>query len=289
MITAAQAEQTQTAAAFIDLCVEIASDLNGSSPGKAIAELRRLAEQKGYFGRPEQAGTYQNAVWQIVDQHQTVEQRDYTASECRRILSRSRQEDDARHAEFSAHFEEAKQSGNGSARQEQRPLPWLNMSSWDDGEPPPIEWSITNLVPREQVGLFSGVGGTGKTTTELLKDVAHVIGLRWFNWMPIRGPVLFVGCEDTDRVWRIRLTVIAKHFQTTFAELIASGFHLLNLYGQDATLFHHVGKSGRVEATPLFQRIYQAAGDLKPVNISLDPLARIFAGNEMDRSHPADR
>jgi RecA-family ATPase len=164
------------------------------------------------------------------------------------------------------------------------PLPWLDMSSWDNSEPAPIEWSITNLVPREQVGLFSGVGGTGKTTTELLKDVAHVVGLPWLNWMPTQGPVIFVGCEDADKVWRIRLTAIAKHFGTTFYDLIAGGFHLLNLYGQDATLFHHSGKSGRVETTPLYQQIYQAAGDLKPINISLDPLARIFAGNEMDRT-----
>jgi RecA-family ATPase len=73
-------------------------------------------------------------------------------------------------------------------QQDAPPLSYVDMSSWDDGEPPPIEWSITNLVPREQVGLFSGVRGTGKTTTELLKDVAHVTGLAWFNWMPAQGP-----------------------------------------------------------------------------------------------------
>jgi RecA-family ATPase len=180
---------------------------------------------------------------------------------------------------------EAKHGGNGAApKSEPPPLKWLDMSSWDDGPPPPLEWSITNLVPREQVGLFSGVGGTGKTTCELLKDAAHVIGLPWFNWMPTQGPVLFVGCEDNDRVWRIRLTVIAKYFNTTFADLIKGGFHLLNLFGKDATLFHHSGKSGRVETTSLYRQIYQAAGDLKPINISLDPLARIFAGNEMDRT-----
>ena len=101
----------------------------------------------------------------------------------------------------------------GGAPQNRAPLSWTDMSRWDDGDPPPIEWSITNLVPREQVGLFSGVGGTGKTTTELLKDVAHVIGLPWFNWMPTQGPVFFVGCEDTDNVWRIRLTMIARALQ----------------------------------------------------------------------------
>ena len=164
------------------------------------------------------------------------------------------------------------------------PLRWLDMSDWDNSEPPLLEWSITNLVPRKQVGLFSGVGGTGKTTSELLKNAAHVLGLPWFNWMPTQGPVIFVGCEDIDEVWRIRLTVIAKYFNTTFAALINGGFHLLNLFGQDATLFHHPGKSGRVETTSLYKQIYQAAGDLKPINISLDPLARIFAGNEMDRT-----
>jgi RecA-family ATPase len=164
-----------------------------------------------------------------------------------------------------------------------RPLRWVDMSSWDESEPPPIEWSIANLVPREQVGLFSGVGGTGKTTIEAMKDVAHVVGLPWFNWMPTQGPVIFVGCEDPDKIWRIRLTAVAKHFQTTFAQLIVGGFHLLNLFGQDATLFHYNNRNGRVETTPLYKQIYEAAGDLKPINISLDPLARIFAGNEMDR------
>jgi RecA-family ATPase len=163
-------------------------------------------------------------------------------------------------------------------------LPWVNMSSWDDGDPPPIEWSVSELIPRGQVGLFSGVGGTGKTTTELLKDAAHVTGLPWFNWMPTQGMVIYVGCEDPDKVWRIRLTAITKYFNASFAQLIADGFHLINLFGQDATLFHHNGKSGRVETTALFRRIYQAAGDLKPINISLDPLARIFSGSEIDRT-----
>src|ERR1700722_4736009 len=87
--------------------------------------------------------------------------------------------------------EEGTNGADQAAGDEPRPLTWLDMSSWDEGEAPPMEWSITNLVPREQTGLFSGVGGTGKTTTELLKDVAHVVGLPWFNWMPVQGPVIF--------------------------------------------------------------------------------------------------
>jgi RecA-family ATPase len=54
------------------------------------------------------------------------------------------------------------------------------------------------------------------------------------------------------------------------------------LLGQDATLCA-AGKSGRVETTALYRQLYQAAGDIKPKNISVDTLSRAFAGNEIDR------
>jgi RecA-family ATPase len=181
-------------------------------------------------------------------------------------------------------FSNGKTGDNSKPNDTNIALPWIDMSRWDDGDPPPIEWSVSDLIPRYQVGLFSGVGGTGKTTTELLKDVAHVTGLPWFNFMPIQGAVIYVGCEDPDNVWRIRLTAVAKHFNTSFVQLKTDGFHLINLYGQDATLFHYNSKSGRIQTTALYDQIYQAAGDLKPINISLDPLARIFSGSEIDRA-----
>ena len=168
----------------------------------------------------------------------------------REMVQRLEEYDRKRERERGQGNGQAAAGDSAAAPSEPPPLPWLDMSSWDDGPPPPIEWSITNLVPREQVGLFSGVGGTGKTTCELLKDVAHVTGLPWFNWMPTQGPVLFVGCEDTDKVWRIRLTVIAKHFNTTFADLIKGGFHLLNLYrpGRDVVSSLRQERPGRDDA-----------------------------------------
>jgi RecA-family ATPase len=185
---------------------------------------------------------------------------------------------------FDEHVDPPRQTGNGNGADPLPPPQWVDMSGWDDGEPPLTEWSISNLVPREQAGLFSGVGGTGKTTTELMKDVAHVTGLPWLNWMPAQGPVIFVGCEDPENIWRIRLTAIARHYNTTFKQIIASGFHLHNLFAKDATMFCYNSRTGRVETTALYRQIYEAAGDIKPVNISLDPLARIFIGSELDRS-----
>jgi RecA-family ATPase len=55
------------------------------------------------------------------------------------------------------------------------------------------------------------------------------------------------------------------------------------LLGQDATLCAATGKSGKVEVTSLYRQVYEAAGDIKPKNISIDTLSRAFAGSEIDR------
>ncbi len=41
--------------------------------------------------------------------------------------------------------------------------------------PPERQWAICDRVPLNQVGLFSGKGGTGKGIIELMKNVAHVV------------------------------------------------------------------------------------------------------------------
>jgi hypothetical protein len=69
----------------------------------------------------------------------------------------------------------------------------------------------------------------------------------------------------------------------TFEELIKDGLHVKCLLGQDATLCAANSRTGKVETTALYKQIYEAAGDIKPKNISIDTLSRAFAGNEIDR------
>jgi RecA-family ATPase len=137
-------------------------------------------------------------------------------------------------------------------------------------------------VPLNQAGLFSGEGGTGKSIIELTKDVAHVIGQDWLGSLPERGPTFYIGAEDEADEIRRRLSDIAKHYRTTFKELIAGGLYVRSMLGEDATLCL-VGKNGKVEPTSLYRQLYEAAGDIKPKNISIDTLSRAFAGNEIDR------
>jgi len=162
------------------------------------------------------------------------------------------------------------------------PLRWLDMSAWDSQPIPERKWAIRDRVPLKQAGLFSGEGGTGKSLIELMKNVAHVTGKDWLGSMPEQGPAVYLGAEDDKDELHIRLAGIAKHYDVTFKELIDGGLHILPLLGKDATLCA-VTKGGNIEVTALYRQIYEAAGDIKPKNISIDTLSRAFSGNEIDR------
>ena len=162
-------------------------------------------------------------------------------------------------------------------------IKWLDMSNWDSEPVPERQWAIKDRVPLNQTGLFSGEGGTGKSIIELMKNVAHVTGKDWLGSMPEPGPAIYIGAEDDENEIHIRLAAIAKHYNATFKELIDGKLHVLCLLGDDATLCAASGKSGKVETTSLYRRLFEAAGDIKPKNISIDTLSRAFAGNEIDR------
>src|SRR5262249_28505135 len=124
---------------------------------------------------------------------------------------------------------------------------------------------------------------TGKSIIELTKNAAHVLGKDWFGSLPEIGPAFYLGAEDDADELHIRLANIAAHYGATFKELVEGGLHVLCLLGKDATLCAANGKSGKVETTALYSQIYEAAGDIKPKNISIDTLSRAFSGNEIDR------
>jgi len=181
-------------------------------------------------------------------------------------------------------FRPARAETKHPTKPEKEPPPWIDMSKWD-GEPvPQRKWAIKDRVPLNQAGLFSGEGGTGKSIIELTKNVAHILGRDWLGSLPEMGPAVYLGAEDDADELHIRLAAIASHYGATFKELIDGGLHVLCLLGQDATLCAANGKSGKVETTALYKQIHEAAGDIKPKNISIDTLSRAFAGNEIDRT-----
>src|SRR6516165_23185 len=189
----------------------------------------------------------------------------------------------AQFSEWKDRLKQSEQAAKTEGQEPPPPLSFLDMSNWDHEPMPERKWAISNRVPLNQAGLFSGEGGTGKSIIEMMKDVAHVAGKDWLGSLPELGPAFYLGAEDDTDELHIRLATIAKHYQVTFKQLIAGGLHVLCLLGKDATLCAATGKSGRVEVTQLYRQLYERAGDIKPKNISIDTLSRAFAGSEIDR------
>lgn len=161
----------------------------------------------------------------------------------------------------------------------------LPMDDWDAARIPEREWAVPGVVPLRQVGLLTGEGGTGKSIIELMRSVAHVTGKDWLGMPVKRGPVLYFGCEDDERELQIRLMLIAKHYGVTFKDLVRDGLHVWSMCDKNAVLVEPGERgSGKMIATQLYRELHQFCRDVRPVNISLDTLSHVFAGNELVRT-----
>jgi len=134
-----------------------------------------------------------------------------------------------------------------------------------------------------QVTLFTGEGAAGKSTVQLHLCAAHVLGRDWLGTMPEPGPALFIDGEDDDKVLHRRMAGIVSHYQTTFNDVVRGGLHLASLVGRDPVLAAPT-RSRRIEPTPRYKQLLEAAGDLQPKMIGIASSANVFAGNEIERT-----
>jgi RecA-family ATPase len=162
------------------------------------------------------------------------------------------------------------------------PLVPCNIAAWAEQTPPAREWAVRDRFPLRNVSLLNGEGAIGKSILLMQLGVAHALGKAWLNTLPEPGPFLYLNAEEEeDELWR-RLDAIATFNDASLVEL-KDHLHLFSRAGQDAVL-GCPNRSGLIRATPLLDKLKEAACDIKPKLIGLDTSADIFAGNENDRS-----
>jgi RecA-family ATPase len=163
------------------------------------------------------------------------------------------------------------------------PLPFINMANWDNEPVPEQEWAVPDRIPLAQTTLFTGEGGYGKSTVQLHLCAAHALGLSWLNTLPEPGPSVFFEAEDGEKIIHRRLAMVAAHYGVTFEDMIRGGLHVVSLFGRDAVLATPT-RNGKIEPTPLYRQLLQAAGDIKPKMIGIASSANVFTGSEIDRT-----
>ena len=160
-------------------------------------------------------------------------------------------------------------------------LPFINIAAWDDQPVPERIWTVKDRIPGNNVTLLSGEGSIGKSILSLQLGTAIVLGKDWLQSLPDPGPVIVACCEDdTNEIWR-RLDLIFRHYGAAYT--VFKDLHVLALAGEDA-LMATPNRAGLMQPTKLFERIRQAACDIKPRLVVLDNSADIFGGNENDRA-----
>jgi RecA-family ATPase len=148
---------------------------------------------------------------------------------------------------------------------------------------PEQRWTVFNKIPRGQCALFSGEGATGKSTEGLHLSAAHALGRECWHTVPEQGSVIYIDAEDGVDVIHRRLAAITRHYEVTFADLIKGGLHLISLFGHDAVLATS-SRNGKIAATPLYNQLLEAAGDIKPIEMIIASSANVYAGSEIERS-----
>jgi RecA-family ATPase len=189
----------------------------------------------------------------------------------------------AQFSEWKDRLKQSEQAAKTERQESSPPLPFINMSNWDNEAVPEQEWAVLNRIPLKQCVLYSGEGAAGKSTSHLHQCAAHVLGRDWLGSLPQHGPAIFVDAEDDEKVIHRRLAAITRHYEVAFNDLIKGGLHLISLVGHDA-VFGTCSRNGKIEPTPLYNQLLQAAGDIKPIMIGIASSANVYAGSEIDRS-----
>jgi RecA-family ATPase len=158
----------------------------------------------------------------------------------------------------------------------------FNVCELDGVERPVTEWSVNNRLPVGYASLFSGEGAAGKSLIELQRSVAHALTVNWLGVTPTPGRALFIEAEDGPITIHQRLYDILDHHGYRFADL-KDKFYVASLVEEDTVMAQPNRKSGRLETTSLYDRIFEMAGDIKPISITIASSANVFAGNELDR------
>lgn len=158
---------------------------------------------------------------------------------------------------------------------------WVNPADWQGQQIPVQEWTVHGVIPVRQVCLFSGHGGAGKSTLGLHLCAAHAIGRPWLNYGVEMGPAFFLDAEDDLDVIHRRCVSVAQHYGCQLADM--SDLMIMPLTELQSTLLAYADR-GRIHPTPLYERIYADAKELRPKQIVIASSANVFGGEERDRA-----
>jgi len=157
-----------------------------------------------------------------------------------------------------------------------------NLSAWAQVAPEPKAFCMAGVIPEHEVTLFTGPGGTNKSTFGLQLCACSAAGKPMLGVDVQPGAALYVTAEDDDRENHWRLRKIAGAIGTTLEQL-AGKLNVASLRGHLNNELATFDANGRLTPAPAFGLLRATIEATGSKLIVLDNVGHMFIGNENDR------
>ncbi|MGE0775201.1 MAG: AAA family ATPase [Sphingomonadaceae bacterium] len=158
-----------------------------------------------------------------------------------------------------------------------------DLALWARTTPTPKAFVMAPFIPREDVVIVTGDGGTNKSTLALQISACAAAGKQMLGMDVTPGPALYVTAEDDDRENHWRLVKIAQTIGTTLHAL-AGRLHIVSLRGRLNNEIATFDNDGKLRPAPAYRLLRATIVKTGAKLVTLDNVAHLFAGNENDRS-----
>ncbi len=165
---------------------------------------------------------------------------------------------------------------------ESETFPIADLSAWAQLEPEPKRFAMTGVIPEGEVTLFTGPGGTNKSTFGLQLCACSAAARPMLGVDVQPGPALYVTAEDEDRENHWRLRKIASAIGTTLNGL-AGKLSVVSLRGRLNNELATFDVEGRLRPAPAFALLRETIKAAAARLIVLDNVGHLYIGNENDR------
>jgi hypothetical protein len=161
------------------------------------------------------------------------------------------------------------------------PLATLTPIAWKGTTPEPVRWLAQGRIPADDLTLYAGNGGAGKTETAVQLLVAVAAGLGdWLGCVVEAGPALFLSCEERESNIRDRVERFCRHRSIDPNAL--EGLHLCFPDLEEAWLVS-VDRMGKVQKSPLFDSAIDWIEQHRPALVVIDSVAAVFDADAIAR------
>ena len=163
--------------------------------------------------------------------------------------------------------------------------PWpdpLDMVALGKRAPQRPQFILADWLPTGYATLLAGHGGAGKSAIALHLAVCIALGIAFFGVTAERRRVLYLSCEDRERVLHWRLAHICAWTGAKFTEL-AGWLDVLDLVGHDSVLWQQDPRTGYT-VTPAFDALARRMQLSGTQVLVVDGVSDAFGGNENART-----